>query len=215
MSKEKDKKFDPLEAVFLRNNFYKGAYRKILVGLVLSFICNILLAASYLYMLKNPELPVYFAVTINGRILPVYPLSEPNQSDVEALAWAKNAAMAAFTYNYSNYRREFQSSSDFFTAWGWTQFLNALKSSNNLDAIKEKKLVVSAQLGDSKQYQIKKQGIVKGHYAWQVKIPLIVTYQSTAVFTQERTLVTLLIIRQSTLNSPSGIGIEQFVVSPG
>lgn len=208
-------KFDPLKAVIVRNEFYKGAYRKILCALVLSLVCNILLAGGYYYMFTHPSKPVYFAVTLGGRVLPVYPLSEPNQSDDEVLIWAKKAAMAAFTYNYSNYRREFQSSSDFFSPWGWTQFLDALKSSNNLDAIKAKKLVVSAKLGNSKLYEIKKQGLIKGHYAWRVRIPLIVTYQSTEVFTQEKTLVTLLILRLSTLNSPAGIGIEQFVVAPG
>ena len=208
-------KFDPLKAVFVRNKFYKDAYRKILCALILSFLGNIILGSEYYYLMTHPEKPVYFAVTVAGRILPVYPLNEPNQSDAQALTWAKNAAMAAFTYNYTNYRKEFQSSSDFFTPWGWSEFLNALKSSNNLDAIKVKKLVVSAQLGNKKLYEIRKQGIIKGRYAWRVKVPLLVTYQSTEVFTQERTIVTLLIVRQSTLNSPSGIGIDQFVVSPG
>lgn len=215
MVKDIQQKFDPLQAVMVRNKFYRGSYRKLLFILVLSLTCNLFLGGGYYYLLTNPLTPVYFAVKLNGRILPVYPIDEPNQSDQEVLEWAKKAAMAAFTYNYTNYRQEFQSSSDFFSPWGWHQFLTALKDSNNLDAVKAKKMLVTAQLGVNRKYEIEKQGLIKGHYAWRVKIPLIVTYQSSVAFTQENTLVTMLILRFSTLNSPAGIGIEQFVVAPG
>lgn len=215
MAKDLNRKFDPLTAVVVRNEFYKNSYRKLLFVLLLSIACNLLLGGGYYYMLSNPPTPVYFAVKLNGRVLPVFPITEPNQSDQEVLEWAKQAAMAAFTYNYTNYRREFQSSSDFFSPWGWQQFLKALKGSNNLDAIIAKKMLVSAQLGKNRKYEIQKQGLVSGHYAWRVKIPLIITYQSSQAFTQENTLVTLLILRFSTLNSPAGISIEQFVVAPG
>jgi intracellular multiplication protein IcmL len=215
MANDKHRKFDPLKAVMIRNKFYRGSYRKLLFVLVLSIVCNLFLGGGYYYLLTNPKKPVYFAVKLNGRILPVYPIDEPNQSDKEVLEWAKLAAMGAFTYNYTNYRREFQASSDFFSPWGWQQFLTALKESNNLDAVIAKKMLVTAQLGQNRKYEIQKQGLVSGHYAWRVKIPLIVTYQSSVAFTQENTLITLLILRFSTLNSPAGIGIEQFVVAPG
>lgn len=207
-------KFDPVVAVFLRNVFYKRSYQRILVVLFISFVINLVLAGSYYYLITHPRTPVYFATTVNGRILPVYPLSEPNRSDREVLNWATSAAMAAFTYNYANYRREFQASSDFFSPWGWTQFLNAIKDSNNLDAVKVKKLVVSAQLSEAQRPSIKKSGLIGGRFAWRIKVPLLVTYQSTEVFSQQKTLVTLLVVRLSNLNSPSGLGIEQFVVAP-
>lgn len=211
MTKEKD---NPLVAVVIRNRFYQSAYRRLLVILAVSFIMNMTLASTYYYLLTHPPLPVYFATTLNGRILPVYPLDQPNRSDKEILEWATNAAKAAFTYNYTNYRREFQASSDFFTPWGWTQFLNALKASNNLDAVIYKKLAVSAEVPSNLPVNINRQGIINGHYAWRVKIPLIITYQSTREFSQQKSEVTLLVLRQSTLNSPGGVGIEQFVVSP-
>lgn len=215
MAKDKYHKLDPLKAVMIRNKFYRGSYRKLLFVLVLSLVCNLILGGGYYYLLTHPEKPVYFAVKLNGRILPVYPISEPNQSDQEVLEWAKQAAMAAFTYNYANYRGEFQASSDFFSPWGWQQFLQAIKDSNNLDAVIQKKMLVTAQLGKNRKYEIQKQGLVQGHYAWKVKIPLIVTYQSSVAFTQENTLVTMVVLRFSTLNSPAGIAIEQFVVAPG
>lgn len=45
-------------------------------------------------------------------------------------------------------------------------------------------------------------------------MPILVTYQSASEFTQQNNVVTMLITRVSTLNSPRGIGISQFVVGP-
>lgn len=208
----KDVNMDPLTLVTLRIKFYKDNYRRTLFVFVLSFIMNISLGGLLWYMLTHPPTPIFFATTLNGRITPIFPMNEPNRSDDSVIEWASKAAIAAFTYNYTNYRSEFQSASGFFTGHGWTQFLTALKVSNNLEAVTRKKLMVSAEM--IKKGKIVKRGVVKGHYAWLIKLPLLVTYQSTIQFTQQTNEVTMMVVRVSTLNAPSGIGIEQFVVGP-
>jgi len=137
------------------------------------------------------------------------------------LQWANQAAIASFTYNFVNFRDELQASSGFFTAEGWDQFLTALQQSNILDAVKAKKLIVSAVA--TRAPIILQKGILNGVYFWRVQMPILVTYQSASEFTQQnnvvtmlitRVVVTMLITRVSTLNSPRGIGIAQFVVGP-
>ncbi|NCT56284.1 MAG: type IV secretion protein DotI [Legionella sp.] len=203
---------DALTAVTLRNDFYRDGQRKMMVILLLSFISNILMASLLAYLLTHPPAPKYFATSINGRITPLFALNEPNQSDSAVLQWANQAAVAAFTYNFVNYRTELQASSGFFTSEGWTQFLTALEDSNNLDAVRAKKLIVSA-VATSAPIILQK-GVLNGRYSWRVQMPMLVTYQSASEFSQQRNVVTLLISRISTLNSPRGIGIAQFVVGP-
>lgn len=203
---------DALTAVTLRNNFYRDGQRKILVILLLSMGSNLILGAGLFYIMTHPPAPKYFATSINGRITPLFPLDDPNQSDSAVLQWANQAAIAAFTYNFVNYRSELQASSGFFTADGWSQFLNALQSSNNLDAVKTKKLVVSAVA--TRAPVILQKGVLNGRFSWRVQMPLLITYQSASEFTQQNNVVTMLITRVSTLNSPRGIGIAQFVVGP-
>ena len=90
--------------------------------------------------------------------------------------------------------------------------MNALKRSNNLDAVKAKKFIVTAVA--TRSPTILSKGVLGGrYYYWRVQIPLLVTYQSANEFVQSRLLVTMLIRRISSLNSPNGIGIEQFVVT--
>ena len=203
---------DALTTVVTRNSFYRDGQHKLIAILLLSMAANIMLVVAIFHIFFNPPAPVYFATSINGRITPLYPLDEPNQSDSAVLQWANQAATAAFTYNFVNYRTELQASSGFFTSNGWTQFLNALQDSNNLDAVKAKKLIVSAVA--TRAPVILQKGVLNGRYSWRVQMPLLVTYQSASEFSQQNNVVTMLITRVSTLNSPRGIGIAQFVVGP-
>ena len=203
---------DALTAVVLRNNFYRDGQRKIILVLLISMLANFLLASMLAYIILHPPAPKYFATSIHGRITPLFALNEPNQSDSAVLQWANQAAIAAFTYNFVNYRSELQASSGFFTSGGWDQFLTALQESNNLDAVKAKKLIVSAVA--TRAPIILQKGLLNGIFSWRVQMPILVTYQSASEFTQQNNVVTMLITRVSTLNSPRGIGISQFVVGP-
>lgn len=203
---------DALAAVALRNTFYRDGQRKLVAGLIIAVLVNLIMALMLFYEITHPPRPKYFATSLNGRITPLFPLEEPNQSDSAVLQWANQAAIAAFTYNFVNYRDELQSSSGFFTSDGWQQFLTALQESNNLDAVKAKKLIVSAVA--TRAPIILQKGMLNGKYSWRVQMPLLVTYQSASEFSQQNNVVTMLITRVSTLNSPRGIGISQFVVGP-
>jgi len=203
---------DALTAVTLRNDFYRDGQRKMMVILLLSLVSNFLLALLLMYVMTHPPEPKYFATSIDGRITPLFALNKPNQSDSSVLQWTNQAAVAAFTYNFVNYRTELQAASGFFTSDGWSQFLTALESSNNLDAVKVKKLIVSA-VATSAPIILQK-GVLNGRYSWRVQMPMLITYQSASEFSQQRNVVTLLVSRISTLNSPRGIGIAQFVVGP-
>ena len=135
---------DALTVVALRNKFYKDSQRKVIFALLIAILVNLVLGSMLTYIITHPPAPKYFATSINGRITPLFPLDQPNQSDSAVLQWANQAAIASFTYNFVNYRDELQASSGFFTPEGWDQFLSALQQSNNLDAVKAKKLIVSA-----------------------------------------------------------------------
>lgn len=203
---------EALETVYLRRRFYKDNARKLMLVLLVSMIINAVLATFCVHILTNPPAPKYFATSINGRITPLFPLDEPNQSDSAVLQWATQAAIASFTYNFVNYQAELQAASEFFTPQGWDQFMAALRESNNLDAVRAKKLIVSAVA--KRAPIIIKKGMLGDRYAWRVQLPLLITYQSASEFSQTEDVVTMTIRRVSTLNSPRGIGISQFIVEP-
>lgn len=199
-----------LQEVTLQNKFYSDRQNKMLLALFFTVVTVFFISLFLLYMVTHPPKAKYFATSINGRITPLTALSEPNQSDSSILQWANSAAVASYSYNFVNYRDELLAASTYFTTNGWQQFIDALQQSNNLDSVKAKKLIVSAVA--TRAPIILQKGVLNGSFSWRIQMPILVTYQSASEFTQQNNVVTMLITRISTLESPRGIGISQFVV---
>lgn len=202
---------DALQAVTLRADFQRDSHHRVLIALLISAVMNVLLVLSFVYIVRHPPAPQYFATTINGRITPLIPLDQPNMPPSTLLQWANSAAIAAYTYNFVNYRQELQSASEFFTPDGWREFVTALESSNNLNSVREKKLVVSAVATGAPV--ILDQKAINGVYTWIVQMPILVTYQSASATARQTIMVKMTVERISTLNSARGVGISSFVAA--
>ena len=200
-----------MEMVYLRNQFYRDSYRRVMRILLLSLVVTAALLSVLAYVIFNPPEPKYFAVTPAGRITPVVPLDQPNLSPSAIVQWAQQASTAAFSYNFVNYRQELQAASQFFTAEGWGYFIKALQNSRNLNTINDKKLVVSSVV--TKTPVITWSGnLPDGSFAWRVQLALLVTYQSPSYLSKQNVVVSMLIKRVKTIYSARGIGIQSFVV---
>lgn len=204
---------DLLVPVSMRNDFYRDSYKKVLLVLFMSVGFNFALASVVTFLVTHPPKPKYFATSINGRVTPLVALDQPNQSDSAVLQWVNQAAIAAYTYNFLNYRTQLQAASSYFTTNGWKQFLLALSASNSLEIVKQEKLIVSSVA--TKAPVILQKGVVDGSYSWRVQLPILVSYQSASQSRQQTKVVTLLVTRISTLSSPRGIGIAQYIDRSG
>jgi intracellular multiplication protein IcmL len=204
---------EQMTSVKMQNSFYRDSYFKVMFVLLLSIAINFGLASTVAFMVLHPPKPKFFATSVNGRITPLFPLDEPNQSDSAVLQWANQAAIAAYTYNFVNYRQELEAASGYFTEDGWGEFIDALKSSNTLKTVREKKLIVSAVA--TRAPIILQKGPLTGRYAWRIQMPILVTYQSASELTNTNSVVTMLVTRISTLKSIRGIGVSQFIVGSG
>jgi intracellular multiplication protein IcmL len=202
---------DAVELVRLRNNFYRDNYRRVVGILLLLLVVDLSLVGIIFYQVVNRPDPVYFATSTDGRITPLYPLSQPMIAPAELLQWASRAAVAANTYNFVNYREALQNLQNEFTPDGWKWFEQALQSSRTLETVIAKKLVVSAVPTGTPV--ILEQGVVNGRYAWKVQQPMLVTYQSPNEQTQQPMVVTMIISRVPTVDMPKGIAVVSFISS--
>jgi intracellular multiplication protein IcmL len=202
-----------LETVQLRKDFYRDNYRRCIGLLTLSIIMNFVLisVASYLFLHKTP--PVYFATDDKGRVMPIQALSMPVVSSQALMAWANEAAVTAYTYNFVNYRQQLQDASEFFTPDGWKNFEIALESSRNLQTVISKKLVATAVATGAPV--IEDQRVIAGKYVWKVGLPILVKYESASTNFNQTLYIRMIITRVSTVTYPKGIAISQFIASPG
>jgi intracellular multiplication protein IcmL len=204
---------DAIELVRLRNDFYRDNYRRLVIALVMLLAIIILLLGIIAYQITNRPEPKYFATTVDGRIMQLFPLSDPVLSPSKLLQWAHQAAVNAYTYNFVNYRDSMQQLQNQFTMQGWKYYEDALRISRTLEMVIAKKLIVSAVATGTPV--ILDQAVIDGRYSWKVQIPLLVTYQSPNEQTQQPMTVIMNISRVPTVDMPEGIAIVGFVSSAG
>lgn len=204
---------DAIELIRLRNNFYRDNYRRLVGAMVVLLVIVTLLVGIICYQVSNRPEPRYFATTVDGRIMQLFPLSDPMLSPGELLQWAHRAAISAYSYNFVNYRDAMQQLQNQFTMQGWKYYENALRVARTLEMVVAKKLIVSAVATGTPV--VLDQAIIEGRYSWKVQIPLLVTYQSPNEQTQQPMVVMMIISRVPTVDMPKGIAIVSFVSSSG
>ena len=208
-----------LERVKARNDFYRDSYRKIMLGLLCAIIVVVIQMGVIWYLATHRPKPTYFATNAQGGLIKLTPLERPNMSEATIIQWATDAATAAYTFNFSDYRRQLgQTQANYFTSDGWKAFLKQLDSTNLLKTVLAERLVVSAAV--TRAPVVKASGLSRGKYTWVIQMPMVVTYQSSEETRSSNLLVTLTIQRVSLLDSPRGVGVigyiaQSQVVAPG
>lgn len=211
--KTNDDEGSGLGTVLVRNEFYRDGYRSLLrlttiMGII---IIGLILAMHATIQLSEPE-NRYFATTSDGRLVPMVPLSQPNLSTPALTSWAAQAATEVMTFNFNDYRRRLQESSRNFTRKGWESFTVALQNSRTIDAVLENQQIVFAAPEGAPI--LLSEGIINGRYQWDVQLPMVITYQSGARKRNDKLFVNLKIVRVPRLESPNGVGIEQWIAVP-
>lgn len=206
----KDAPAKGLGAVVVRNEFYRDGYRKLvtIAQIQAVVIIGLVLAMFYVISVNQPE-NRYFATTDDGRLVPMVALNEPNLSTPALMSWTAQAATEVMTFGFNDYRRRLQEASRNFTKVGWASFTTALEKSRIIESVEANQQVVTAAPRSAPV--LVSEGLVNGRYQWQIELPMIVTYQAGATTRADNLLVTLLVVRVSKLESPNGVGIEQWV----
>lgn len=200
----------PLEAVVTRNSFYRDGYR---FWMKLAFtqgiaLVLVLAALTVTIAVSRPE-DRFFATTADGRLIRMLPLNEPNMNDAALISWVARAASDVMTFGFHDYQRRMQENSAYFTRRGWQTFSEAIERSRVMEGVEKAQQVVTA--APQKAPTIVQQGLANGVYRWVVEMPLVVTYQSGTAQQSDVLNVQLVVVRVSTLDSPSGVGIQQWV----
>lgn len=205
-----DEDMSALGRVLLRNDFYRDGYRTMLrVAIIQGAAILALIATIFTIITVNQPENRYFATTEDGRVVPMVALSDPNLSDPAILSWAAQAATETMTFGFNDYRRRLQESSRHFTRDGWASFVKALQDSGMIEALEQKRQVISAEPRSAPT--ITAQGVKDGIYQWVVEMPMMITTQYGTQQASVSRNVRLTVVRVPKLESPNGVGISQWV----
>lgn len=199
-----------LEAVVTRNLFYRDGYRNLMKIAILEgmALVALIIALAVTISVSRPQ-DRFFATTADGRLIRMVPLNESNMNDAALISWSARAASDVMTFGFHDYQKRLQESSSYFTRRGWQSFSEALDRSRVMEGVQQSQRVVTA--APKSAPVIVQQGLVDGIYRWVVNLPLIVTYQAGTATQSDTINVELVIVRVSTLDNPSGVGIQQWV----
>ncbi|MCB1533005.1 MAG: type IVB secretion system apparatus protein IcmL/DotI [Alphaproteobacteria bacterium] len=210
---EKQDKQSGLGAVVVRNEFYRDGYRSLLrLALIQSLVILGLLGANYFVIHTHQPENRYFATTEDGRLIPMLPLNQPNLSTPALMSWVAQASTEVMTFGFNDYRRRLQESSRNFTRRGWESFTQALQASRLIETVENNQQVVTAAPQGAPI--LESEGLVNGRYQWIIQLPMVLSFQSGAKTRSDSLLVTVVVVRVPRLESPNGVGIEQWIAVP-
>lgn len=211
--KQEEENKGGLGKVVVRNEFYRDGYRSLLkIALIQVFVIVGLIGAMYVVIQTHQPENRYFATTEDGRLVPMIALSEPNMSAPALMSWVAQASTEVMTFGFNDYRRRLQESSRNFTRRGWESFTQALQRSRIIEMVEANQQVVTAAPQGAPI--LESQGLVAGRYQWVIQLPIVLTYQSGSLSRSDNLLVTIVVVRVPRLESPNGIGIEQWIAVP-
>ena len=205
----------PLANVLIRNQFYRDGYRTLVkIALLQAGALIFMILAFTVYTATHKPRTVYFAMTEDGRQIPMVSLSTPNLSRPALLSWAAQAASETMTFGFHDYRRRLQESSRHFTRRGWGSFTKALQDSGLIETITNNRQVISATPRSAPT--ILAEGLTpSGVYRWEVEMPMLITYELGQGQRSDSMNVRLVIVRVPSLEKPNGVGIEQWIAYKG
>lgn len=205
-----------LDAVMMRNQFYRDGYTRLVAAVIAMAVINLALLGLVIYRVANPPQPQYFATTADGRVILEHPLTDPSLSDDAVLQWTANSVHKAFSLDFVHWREQLQDASVNFTQSGWNYFSETLKKSDNLKTLVDLKMVANADVTGAPQ--VIQKAVVDGHYAWSIRMPMLITYTNNEKTISQPVKVTVIVLRQPVRDYPQKIAINNvFVdtVNPG
>lgn len=200
--------------VELRDSFYRDSFGKVIF--VMASFCFAIFALIalflYLYLAKPP--PITFPVGAQMRVLSPVPLDQPYLSTPDLLQWVANVLPKAFDYDFNHYNDQLKATSQYFTNDGWKAFLNQLNNYVNYNNVQANKLFVTGT--PSAAPIVLREGVIQdaGTYGWWVQMPIVISYAGYQPPPAKTVTLQVLIVRVSTLNNLTGVGIDNVIQAP-
>lgn len=192
---------------------YAKQNRKVILGLLWTplFILLLMIVVNHIYL--NQPLPIFSAIyKVNNqtKLQRLTPLTRPILTRQSLVQWAALAAVSLNNYNAANYQEVLNIAvNTIFTPAGAEAFNRNFVDAGILNMVQSQGMTITSvtQQAPTIIYQ---GSDLFGVEAFKIQVPLLITYQTLAQATAKRRIITLLIVKVPTWQSPSGIGIQQY-----
>lgn len=170
-----DSHTDPALRVLMRTLFYKSSWSKLLNGNLIIGVALILsMSLNIIQFVFRPK-PDYFAITEDGRIIRLVPLSEPMVNSDTVLQFTQKTITKSFSLDFDpqNLRDKLQSLRGDYTKDGYSALLAQMDSSGLIEKIRSRRLVSSAVATGAPV--VSREFVENGIYTWEAQMPVSLT----------------------------------------
>lgn len=199
--------------VSIHDDFYRDSFGKVVFVMTNIVVTIGILLGISLYIHSQKPAPVTFPVGTEWRVMPEVPLDQPYLSTPDVLQWVGETLPKAFVLDFLHYNDQLKEYSTYFTQNGWKVFLNQLNIYANYNTMQNSKLFLNA-IPAGAPYVLNA-GLLSGRYGWWIQIPIDLTYTGSVRSRTQSLTLQVLVVRVSTLNNLTGIGIENVIVAQG
>lgn len=201
-------------ASLLLRDWYANARLHYITRITVALV--VLLAMSLVgtvALINRPPQFRYILTSPSGQVLPQVPLTQANHDDKFIVDWTIDAVTRLYSFDFINYRLQFQDAKKNMTTQGWNSFEEAMKVSGNFNAVLGNSYVTTAvPTGPGK---IVKTGAINDRYAWKVEFPMLISYRSSVRdkdgklrLTTQALTMSVTVIRQPIFLNAAGLGIR-------
>ncbi|MEA1987815.1 MAG: DotI/IcmL/TraM family protein [Pseudomonadota bacterium] len=207
------KEMNPADVQIITRIFYRDGYRLMFKALLITLV----VFAVYVVSKESTEEGVqykYFAQKPNGQFTEITPLDKPNLSKRAIINWTMKAIPIIYSFDFKNHERHFEGTGHlYFTDQGSLAMKEGLKRGNpsTISIVEDKKYVVTTTLA-GQQAVVEKAGKIGDLYAWQVAVPVYVTYENIQEKKLNKRIARVTIVRTPEIETPEGIGITKFAL---
>ena len=154
----------------------------------------------------------YFASTPDFDPIPMTPLEEPVMANPALVQWAVDAALAAYSMDFWNYRQQSERAKANFLPAAWNGWAGSFISTGNLEKLRKDGMVAIA--GTHRPAAIKREAVVEGRRTWEVEFPMDLAFVNSNGGVPERRWVTVIVTRTEDPKYPRRVAVAQLVDRP-
>lgn len=211
---QRDGAAESIQKVLVRNDYYRDQYRK---AWTMKFVLIGVLCCSMLmnfFQFINVERPLPIAVTPDGRVFAITPLNLDAPLGPNGVAqWSARVLPSLYKLNFTDYREQIGELETMFTPAGYKGYNAALERMQMVELIKNNNYLVHAAPREAPQ--VVKTGELNGAKMWEVRAPIIVTFDNGTNPATQNLVVTAWIVRVPESANPLGLAIQSFSASRG
>lgn len=200
--------------ILLRERYRRDRLHYLLRVTVSVAALVVFLAVVAAFLLTRGPLYKYVMVDPTGRLIQMVPLSQANHDDAAILSWTVDAVTRVYTFDFANFRRQFQNSQALLTQIGFANFERSLRESGNFVAVRENRYVTTAvPNGPPRLLASNLVTSVSGEsrWGWVVEFPMLLTYRSSKQSTTQELNVRATVVRVPEYINRQGLGIRQVI----